>query len=412
MSASDNNNTQSNGSVAMAKGQAVESYGSSTRALHAGSKPSHWTHSPIMPPLYMSTTFEVLDPGNAFYDYSRSDNPTRTELQNIMAALEFAKYSLAFSSGLGALTTITYLLESGQHVLCCDDVYGGTFRLFDKCLSRMGIETTYVDGIVAGSWAKSFRPGKTKMVWLETPTNPTLKVIDIEAVVAEVKAIDPECIVVADNTFMSPIFQNPLKLGADIVSHSCSKYLGGHSDIIMGAIMTSNEKLYSQLKFFQNSLGITPSTFDCHLMIRSIKTLQIRVNAQEANAIQLAKYLEKHPKIEKVIYPGLESHPQHELVKRQCSGFGAMLSIYVKELNGLESGKIMRAVKIFHPAESLGCVCSLIEVPALMTHASVPEVERAKLGITNNMLRLSAGTENIQDLIQDLEQALDYTYKI
>ena len=404
------NSKPTNGCNGNHKAGSSKKLGMSTRAIHSGSQPSDWAHSPIMPPLYMTTTFEVLEPGNAVYDYSRSDNPTRTELQKFFANVESAKYGLAFSSGLGAMTTASYLLESGQNILCCDDVYGGTFRLFSKCIARMGIDTTYVDGTVIENWEDNFKLGKTKMAWIETPTNPTMKVIDIAAVVGTIKKLDPDCIVVVDNTFITSVFQSPLELGADMVMHSCSKYLSGHSDIIMGALMTNSTELYNKLKFFQNALGITPSAFDCSLMIRSIKTLDVRVRAQSANAVKVAEFLEAHDKVERVLYPGLKSHPQHELAARQCSGFGGMLAIYIRLERGDEPFRLVNSVKIFHSAESLGCVCSLIEIPSLMTHASVPEEARNKLGITNNLLRLSIGIENVQDLINDLEQALELVY--
>ena len=385
-------------------------YGLSTRVTHSSTKPSDWAHSPIVAPIYLTTTFEVLEPGNAVYDYSRSDNPTRTELQKYFANIEKAKYSLAFSSGLGALTTLTYLLQTGQHILCCDDVYGGTFRLFSRCTARMGIETSYVDGTELKNWEANFRVGKTKMVWIETPTNPMLKIIDIVAVVKAIKSLDKDCIVVVDNTFMTSVFQLPLELGADIVMHSCSKYMSGHSDIIMGCVMLNNDQLYKELKFYQNSLGITPSPYDCAMMMRSLKTLDIRVRQQTTNAMKIAQYLEAHELTDRVLYPGLESHPQHKLAVQQSTGFGAMLSVYIKLRHGDEPFKFMRAVKIFHPAESLGCVCSLIEIPAIMTHASVPKESRQRLGISDNLLRLSVGIENVEDLIADLDAAFQEVY--
>lgn len=383
-------------------------YGASTRAIHSGSKADHWTHSPIIPPLYMTTTFETLQPGEAEFEYSRSDNPTRTELQRHLASLESAKFGLAFSSGLGALDAASRLVEDGDHVLCCDDVYGGTNRFFTQCSSR--IKTTFVDGILIKNWLENFKPGKTKMVWIESPTNPTMKIIDIERVVDAVKKLDPGCLVVVDNTFMTPVFQSPLKMGVDIVLHSVTKYINGHSDVIMGALMTNNEKLYAKLKFQQNALGKVPSPFDCWLVIRSIKTLHVRVESQAASAMKVAQFLEKHQFVERVLFPGLRSHPQYDLALKQYSGFGGMISIYVKDLKGDESVKIVQAVKIFHAAVSLGCVSSLIQIPSLMTHSAVAEEERIKLGMTNNLLRLSIGLENVEDLIQDLDQAINSAY--
>lgn len=363
-----------------------------------------------MPPIYTSTTFEVLDTNNVEYDYSRSDNPTRTELQSQLAAIESAKYALAFSSGLGAMTTMSFLLQTGQNILCCDDVYGGTFRLFSKCISRMGIDTVYVDGTKTQNWIDKFEVGKTKLVWIETPTNPTMRVIDIKDVVSAIKKLDPTCIVVVDNTFMTPVLQSPLKLGADLVMHSCSKYLSGHSDIIMGALMTNDEAIYEGLKFLQKSLGITPSVHDCSLMMRSIKTLKIRVEKQAENAMKVAQYLEAHKYVDKVYYPGLKSHPQHELSARQCAGFGGMVSVCIRTIVGDEARRFMQSVRTFHPAESLGCVCSLIEVPAFMTHSSIPKDKREELGICDNFLRLSVGIEDVEDLIEDLSQAFDAVY--
>lgn len=385
-------------------------HGLATRALHGGKSPSHWTESPVMPPIYLSTTFVTKEPGQAFYEYSRCDNPTRTELQSYLASLESANHALVFSSGLGALTTTSYLLKSGQHVLCCDDVYGGTNRFFSHCSSRMGIETTFVDGIAVENWTNAFIVGRTKMIWIESPTNPTMKIIDIESVASAIKKLDPECVIIVDNTFMTPIHQSPLKMGADVVMHSCTKYINGHSDVIMGSLMTNNEGLYTRLKFFQNALGIVPSAHDCSLVIRSIKTLQVRVQQQTKSAMELAVFLEGHPKVKKIIYPGLKSHPQHQLALKQYSGFGGMLSIYVEVVNGDEVTKLVQALKVFHVAVSLGCVSSLIEIPSLMTHSAVPKKERLKLGISDDLLRLSIGLENVEDLIEDLRQAFEVAY--
>lgn len=388
----------------------TRSHGQATRALHAGKSPKYWTESPVIPPLYMTTTYETLEPKETKYEYSRCDNPTRTELQSYLSALESAKHALVFSSGLGALTVASYLLKSGQHVLCCDDVYGGTNRFFSHCSSRMGIETTFVDGILLKNWTDAFLLGKTKMVWIESPTNPTMKIIDIEGVVTAIKKLDPDCVIVVDNTFMTPVFQSPLSMGADIVMHSCTKYINGHSDLIMGALMTNNEEIYKKLKFFQNALGIVSSSYDCWLVIRSIKTLQVRVRQQARSALEIAKFLEGHDRVKKILYPGLKSHPQHELALKQYSGFGGIMSIYIDVVKGDEWAKMKRALKLFHVAVSLGCVCSLIEVPSLMTHSAVPEAERLKLGVTDNLLRLSVGLEDVEDLIEDLRQAFKVAY--
>lgn len=402
----------------MASDQTVESGTSgensngakSTAIIHSGNPSNNWTHSPLMAPIYQSTTFETLEPGKADYEYSRCDNPTRAELERYLKTLEGAKYGLAFSSGLGALTVACYLLESGQHVLCCDDVYGGTNRFFSKCSTRMGIETTFVDGISLNNWSENFKLGKTKMVWIETPTNPTMKIVDIKEIVIMVKKLDPNCVIVVDNTFMTPVFQSPLKLGADIVMHSCTKYINGHSDVIMGALMTNDDKLYEKLKFFQNALGIVPSAFDCSQVIRSVKTLHVRVKRQADSAMKVAKYLEGHKYVERVLYPGLKSHPQHELAMKQCSGFSGIISIYVKNINNNEGVRIVQAVKVFLVAVSLGCVCSLIEVPSLMTHSGLSRELKDQLGLTDNLLRLSIGLEDPEDLIADLEQAFKAVY--
>lgn len=386
----------------------------STIAIHAGNLATHWTHNPIVSPIYLSTTYETPEPGKAAYEYSRADNPTRTELQSQLAALEGAEHSLVFSSGLGAITTAMFLLESGKHVLCSDDVYGGTNRFFINCASRMGIETTFVDGIRVDNWINNFQYGKTKMVWIESPSNPTMKIIDIKKVSYEIKKLDPDCIVVVDNTFMTPVFQNPLKMGADVVMHSCTKYINGHSDVIMGALITNSEDIHSKLKFFQNTLGIISSPFDCYQVSRSIKTLHVRMEQHARNALQIAMFLEQHRYVEQVIYPGLKSHPQYQLANQQCTGFSGMISIYVKEKGvvvGDEVMKIVKAVKLFKLAVSLGSVGSFIEIPYLSTHVDVSKADRIKLGINENMIRLSVGLENAIDLIKDLDEAIVSAYE-
>lgn len=402
--------------------EGAHEHGQATRNLHAGRGPKHYTHAPVIPPIYLSTTFETPEPGQADFEYSRCDNPTRTELQRHLASLEGAEHALAFSSGLGCLTTIVYgLLKTGDHVICCDDVYGGTNRFFSRCATQMGIETSFVGGDKLSDWTDNFRAGQTRLLWIETPTNPTMKLVDIEQVCREIRAKNPDCIVVVDNTFMTPIFQHPLELGADIVMHSVTKFINGHSDVIMGALMTSNKPLYDKLKFFQNALGIVPSAFDCSLVVRSIKTLENRVRQQAASALEIARFLEGSPQVERVIYPGLESHNQHELAKRQSSGvgggaigFSSIITIYLKAKSGHEdTGEtvaVLQALKTFHTAVSLGCVCSLIQLPRLMTHSSIPEAELSRLGITQNLLRLSIGLENVEDLKADLKQAFELVY--
>lgn len=317
---------------------------------------------------------------------------------------------MAFSSGLGSLTVASFLIETGQHALCCDDVYGGTHRFFSKCFPKTGKSATFVDGTTVESWTNKFQVGKTKMLWIESPTNPTMKMMDIRAIATAIKKLDPECIIIVDNTFMSPIFQSPLLLGADIVMHSCTKFINGHSDVIMGALMTNNQEIYSSLRFHQNALGIVPSAFDCYLVIRSIKTLQVRIKQQAENAMKLAKFLETHEHVERVLYPGLPSHPQHALATRECSGYGSMLSFCVKKTDGLDGIRVVDGVRVIKCAVSLGCVESLIQIPSLMTHTAIDEYKRLALGMDDNLLRVSVGLEDIDDLIFDIDQALNKAY--
>lgn len=385
-------------------GKSEHKWGQATLALHYGQESDKWSHKPLMSPIYLTTTYCQNDPGVAKYEYSRSGNPSRDQLENTLAILEGANYGLAMSSGLGALSMVSYLLRPGQNVLCSDDVYGGTNRFLSDCKLEKDITTTFVDGTIVDNWSKAFVVGKTKLVWIETPTNPTLKIIDIEKVSQSIKALDSECLVVVDNTFMTPILQRPLDLGADIVMHSCTKYLNGHSDVIMGCLVTRNKELFEKLKYHQNAKGITPSSFDCYLVTRSLKTLKIRVKQQQASALIIAQFLEKNDHVKKVIYPGLESHPQHELVKKQCKGFGGMVAVYFKD--GQTALRVVQNVKVFSLAESLGCVCSLLEIPARMTHTSVPEDQRRRLGIDDSLVRMSLGLEEPEDLIEDLSQAL------
>jgi len=314
---------------------------------------------------------------------------------------------LAFASGLSATTTITHLLKTGDHVVSIDDVYGGTRRYFTRIASHFGVSFSFVDFSTPGLLESTITE-KTKMIWLETPTNPLLKITDIRAVSAIAKARGITFVV--DNTFMSPYFQNPLDLGADIVVHSVTKYINGHSDVVMGVALTNNSEIYERLKFLQNGIGAVPSAFDCFLAIRGMKTLHVRMREHERNATQISKYLEAHPLVERVVYPGLASHPQHELAKKQMKGFGGMVTFFIK--GGIaESRAFLENIKIFALAESLGGVESLIELPSVMTHASVPAEERAKLGITDNLIRLSVGIEDVNDLIADIEQALQHSVK-
>jgi len=374
-----------------------------TKALHVGQEPEQWSSMAVVPPISMSTTFKQDAPADfKMYEYGRSGNPTRDVLEKCIASLDGAKHACVFSSGLATSTTITHLLNAGDHVITGDDVYGGTNRYFRKVVSRMNIETTFVDATDAANIEAAIRPN-TKMVWVETPTNPTLKVVDIQAVAAITKK-HPNIFLVVDNTFLSSYFQRPLELGADIVMYSLTKYMNGHTDVIMGAACTNSEDLHDRLRFLQNAIGPVPSPFDCYLVNRSLKTLKLRMEEHQKNALIVGRWLEQHPGVEKVRHPGLPSHPQHELVKRQCYGHSGMMSFYLK--GGLnESKKFLSALKVITLAESLGGYESLAELPYSMTHASIEEKERVALGVTNNLIRLSVGLENAEDLIADLDQA-------
>ncbi|XP_065410107.1 cystathionine gamma-lyase isoform X1 [Chrysemys picta bellii] len=337
------------------------------------------------------------------FEYSRSGNPTRNCLEKAVAALDGAKYCLAYASGLAATMNIAHLLKMGDTVICMDDVYGGTNRYFRKVASKMGLKITFVDCSKLECLEAALTPD-TKLVWLETPTNPTLKVIDIQGC-ADVIHKHKDIILVVDNTFMSAYFQRPLSLGADICMYSATKYMNGHSDVVMGLVSVNCDDLYERLKFLQNALGAVPSPFDCYLCNRGLKTLQIRMKQHFYNALAVAQYLESNPRVEKVIYPGLPSHPQHELMKRQSTGCPGMVTFYIK--GNLEHSEIfLKNLKLFALAESLGGYESLAEHPAIMTHASVPEEEREVLGINDTLIRLSIGLEDAQDILEDLEQAL------
>jgi cystathionine gamma-lyase len=356
-----------------------------------------------MTPIFQTSTYAQQSPGKHLgYDYSRTDNPTRTAYQQCLASLEDAAHALAFSSGLAAMDSILHLLETGDHVLCCDDVYGGTFRLFDKVFRRFGIELSFVDQTDLERTEAAFRPN-TRMVWLESPTNPLLKIHDIQAV--SQLSRKKHAILVVDNTFMSPYFQKPLSLGADIVIHSVTKYINGHSDVVGGAIMMQRDDLHERLKFLQNAIGGVPGPMDCFLVLRGLKTLHVRMDRHAHNALAIARFLDRHPRVERVIYPGLASHPQHSIARRQMSGFGGMISFFID--GGLdEARRFLERVRIFTLAESLGGVESLIEHPATMTHASIPADQRQQLGIGDDLIRLSVGIEDLADLEADLEQAL------
>jgi cystathionine gamma-lyase len=375
-----------------------------TRCIHAGQKPDPSTGA-ITTPVYMTSTFVQTAPGEFIdrYDYSRAANPTRTALEANIAALEGAKHGLAFTSGVASIDAVLHLLKAGDHALLSDDVYGGTFRLFKRVFEPVGIEVSRVDMTDLDATRAAIQPN-TKLVWLETPSNPTLKIVDIAKVAEMAKAAGAMCAV--DNTFSTPYLQTPLSLGADVVCHSTTKYLGGHADLIGGFLAMNDDELLERLRFMQLSVGATPGPMDCFLILRSTKTLHLRMQRHCENAGSLARHLDAHPKVERVVYPGLESHPQHELAKTQMCGFGGMITAFVK--GGLDEAKtFLKHLEIFSLAESLGGVESLVEHPAIMTHASVPAEERAKLGISDTLIRFSVGIEDIGDLTNAVDAALD-----
>lgn len=378
-----------------------------TKAIHVGEEPD-WEggSGDVVMPIHLSSTFarRKVDEPTRGYEYSRTGNPTRLALEKRLAALEEAEFGLAFSSGMAAETTLALtLLKSGDHMLAFDDLYGGTRRLFNRVLINFQIEVDYVDARDVHSIENGIRKN-TRLIWLESPTNPLLRICDIAAISRIAK--QAHIPVVVDNTFLSPYFQNPLVLGADLVVYSTTKYLNGHSDSVGGAIMVSQANIYERLKYNQNALGAILSPFDSFLVLRGIKTLALRMRQHERNAQTIAEFLENHPRVRRVNYPGLKSHPQHGLAARQARGFGGMLSFEIE--GGLEEAKEFLAnVRIFAVAESLGGVESLIEHPALMTHASVPREVREEIGISDSLIRISAGTENVEDLVEDLGQAFE-----
>jgi cystathionine gamma-lyase len=373
-----------------------------TRAIHAGQAPDPSTGA-IMTPLYLTSTFVQSAPGvHQGYDYSRSGNPTRRAYETCVANLEGARFGFAMASGCVGTATIVHLLSSGDHVVACDDMYGGSYRLFERVFARQGIEFTYADLTDPNNLAKALKKN-TRLVWTETPSNPLLKLIDIAAIADIAHAAG--ALLAVDNTFVSPYFQRPIELGADIILHSTTKYINGHSDLVGGVVITDNPDLAEQLKFLANALGGVQSTFDSYLCLRSLKTLAVRMKAHEANAFAVARFLESHPKIESVRFTGLPSHPQHALAQRQMSGHGGMLTCNVR--GGLvETRRFLESVRVFALAESLGGVESLIEHPAIMTHASLPAEVRKGLGIGDNLVRLSVGIEAQADLLRDLDRAL------
>ena len=377
-------------------------FGFETRAIHAGQSPDPTTGA-IMTPVYLTSTYVQSSPGHhTGYEYSRTGNPTRKAYEDCVANLEGGSFGFATASGCAATLLVMHLLKAGDHVIASDDLYGGTFRLFDKVLRNNGIDFTFVDLSQPENLQSAIKPN-TKLVWIETPTNPMLKLIDIKKICDQAK--DKSLLVAVDNTFMSPYFQRPLEWGADIVVHSTTKYINGHSDIVGGIIVVERSDLAEKLAFLSNSMGPVASTFDSFMCLRSLKTLPLRMKAHQENAIAVSQFLEKHKKVKKVIYPGLASHPQHDLAKKQMTGFGGMITFYLE--GGLnEARTFLEKVKVFSLAESLGGVESLIEHPAIMTHASVPADIRKTLGIDDSLVRLSVGVETLEDLLKDLDSAL------
>lgn len=373
-----------------------------TLAIHAA-QPSDPTTGAVMPPIHLSTTFAQQGPGkHRGFEYSRTGNPTRAMLEGCVAALECAEFGLAFASGCAATTTVLQTLQTGDHIVASDDVYGGTFRILDKVLAPTGVTTTWVDMSDLAAVAAAFTE-RTRMVWIETPTNPLLKLVDITAVSQLAHARG--ALAVVDNTFATPALQQPLLLGADAVVHSSTKYLNGHSDVVGGVMATSNPGLADKVRFLQNATGAVPSPFDCFLVLRGLKTLPVRMERHGRNALELATWLESDARVERVLYPGLQSHPQHSLASRQMRGSGGMISLVVR--GGRDAAvRMLERVGLFVCAESLGGVESLIEHPASMTHASIPPDVRARVGVVDGLVRLSVGLEAVEDLRADLDQAL------
>ncbi len=377
-------------------------HGLATRALHVGQGPDPATGAVVVP-VHLATTFAQESPGrHKGFEYSRSGNPTRGNLEECLASLEGATHGLAFASGLAATTVVMLLLDPGDHVVFTEDVYGGTFRLFDKVFQRYGLSFTAVDPTDPDTVAAAMTD-RTRLVWLESPTNPLLRIVDLDAVSELVHGAG--ALVAVDSTFASPVLQRPLELGADLVVHSSTKYLGGHSDVLGGAVLTSDDLLAERLRFHQNAVGAVPSPFDCWLLLRGLKTLQLRVQRQCENALAIARWLEGQDAVVQVYYPGLESNPGHALARRQMGGyFGGVVSFEVS--SGDAARSFLERLRVFTLAESLGAVESLAESPAMMTHASIPEETRTRVGVSDGLLRLSVGIEDVDDLVADLEQAL------
>ena len=375
-----------------------------TKVIHGGQKHEAATGA-VMVPIYQTSTYVQKSPGvHKGYEYSRGENPTRTALENAFASIENANYGLAFGSGLAAIDCVIRLFNPNDHIIAGDDLYGGSYRMFTQIFAKYGLKFTFVDMNNPENITKAIT-SDTKLIWLETPTNPLLKVADIQAITKIAK--EHKLLTAVDNTFATPYIQNPLDLGADIVMHSATKYLGGHSDLVMGALMLNDEKLYNELKFIQFAAGAITGPMDSFLALRGVKTLAIRMQRHSENGIAVAQFLENHPKVAQVYYPGLQSHPNYEVAKKQMQSFGGMLSFKLKDESQAAAFKLLENLKLFTLVESLGGVESLANHPSTMTHASIPEPERLKIGITESLIRLSVGIEEIEDLINDLKTVLE-----
>lgn len=387
----------------------VQPKGFATKAIHVGQDPEQWKSMCVIPPISLSTTYKQDGPGqHRGFEYSRSGNPTRNVLEQCLASLDNAKYGLTFSSGLGATTAVITMLSSGDHIVVGDDVYGGTNRLIRQVAMRLGIQATFADPTNIEELKAAIKPN-TKLVWVETPTNPLIKVADIQ-LLSEVIHNAGDIIFAVDNTFLTSYFQRPLELGADLVCYSLTKYMNGHTDVVMGGITMNSNDLYDRLKFLQNAVGIVPSPFDCYQVNRSLKTLALRMEQHYKNSVAVAKFLESHDYVEKVLHPALPSHPHHKIALKQTYGYSGVFSFYIKG-SLANSTAFLKSLKVFALAESLGGYESLAELPSVMTHASVPAEDRKKLGITDSLIRLSVGLEEVDDLIDDISNALQAAQK-
>lgn len=374
-----------------------------TKAIHAGLEPDPSTGA-IMTPIFQTSTYVQESPGkNKGYGYARGKNPTRVALEKNIAAIEEGKHAICFSSGMGATDAVIKLLNPGDEVITGNDLYGGSYRMFTKVFAKYGIKFHFIDMTNAEN-IRQYVNDNTKLIWLETPTNPTMQIVDIAACAKIAK--EKNILLAVDNTFASPYLQTPLALGADIVMHSVTKYLGGHSDVVMGALIMNGDKLHEQLYFILNSCGANPGPQDCFLVLRGIKTLHLRMERHCQNGKIIAEYLKTHPRIGKIYWPGFEDHPNHAIAKKQMRDFGGMISIVLKNASLEETFKVASSFKVFSLAESLGGVESLINHPVTMTHASIPKAEREAVGVVDNLLRLSVGVEDVEDLLEDLKQAL------